>query len=154
MTQIGFVLKRRRGAWLAGALLTVALLGLTLSAHAAGVSFFQEDARFEVRFGSHDGETTLGTGFRLFDGWWVLANLDRLGEDSPRTSASVVFEVPKKFLMFTVYGGPGVHVGSASDDFTAHVLGGARFWVLYWENEYPLASGETTYHRAGFRLDF
>jgi hypothetical protein len=61
--------------------------------------------------------------------------------------------VPEKFLMFTVYGGPGVHVDGGTNEFTAHVLGGARFWVLYWEHEYPLAAGDA-YHRAGFRLDF
>ena len=137
---------------LGAGLLALLVLVFSLTTSASRLPIFSDSPRFEVRFGSHDGETTLGAGFRTLGDWWVLANLDRLGEDAPRTSVSGVYHVPRKFFVLDIYGGPGIHFSGS--DYSAHVLGGARFWILYWENEYPLTTGETTYHRAGFRIDF
>lgn len=151
MTQIKRLGRSGCGRFLAVVLLTGLLVFVpALSAAATD----PENVRAAVHFGGGDDDKTLGASLRLVDNVWLALSLDHLGAaDGPTYSLSGLYQVPQKFLFLNLYGGLGLH-GSGTGQAAAHVIGGAWFWIVFWETEYSLQSGEDSLHRTGFRVAF
>ncbi len=96
---------------------------------------------------------SMGYGYRITEHNWLVLNFDNLGYRDPlRLSGSFVFEVPRRFLIWTLYGGGGINyrVGERGG---IHLIAGSEFLWFFSEYEFAFPDSQG-YIRGGFRLRF
>lgn len=99
-------------------------------------------------------DVSVGIGQRITQNAWFAINFDNLsGQDFLRVSVSAIYEVPKRFLIFRLYGGAGVHFEIESAIGGVHLALGSEFLWFFTEGEYDLLTNEA-HIRTGYRLRF
>lgn len=134
---------------------------LTLVLMFSGIVFFcaagegeARDRNLSVHFSSLNiHESNLGLGIRLSEQGWLALNIDNLGARRPvRFSSSVYYMIPRRFIIWNIYGGLGINY-SQYQGMNPHILAGSEFLWFFTEYEFQLQQ-QAGFFRAGFRLRF
>lgn len=111
------------------------------------------EQRAHVDFYGSRSSAGIGAGQVIVGDLMGRVNIDNLGTSDLSMSGSVVYVIPRKFIIFEYYGGGGIDVRPATEEFGTHIVLGSRFLWFFSEAEYKLIDRGTTY-RGGIRLRF
>jgi len=99
----------------------------------------------------------LSVGYKhlTFPNVYLTGNLDYRRSDSDlMLQAGAAYMIPRKILIFRLYGGGGLEFSRNRGYMYPYLMVGTNVWILNWEIVYPLRSHESPYYRFGFSFAF
>ena len=142
--------------------LTVGIMGLLVFSFCAVGSFaerrgprsFQSKNHF-VSFSFFINPVSLGYKHRLEGNMFLTGDMDYVSSDSDlRFRIGAAYVMPRKILIFRLYGGGGIEMSRNRGYRHPYVVVGTKFLFLYTEIIHPLRSHSSPTYRFGFSFTF
>jgi len=139
--------------------LTISILGLLILTFGA-TDIFAKSKRFQapenyVTFSFFIHPFSVGYKHRVAGNIFLTGNMDYVNSDADLLfRAGAAYMIPRKILLFRLYGGGGLEMSRNRGVMYPYVGVGTNFWFLYAEIYHPLEKEKTPGYRFGFSFSF
>lgn len=139
--------------------LTIGLLGLLVMGFSAS-DVFAHTKKFEppenlITFSFFINPLRVGYKHLISRNVYLTGNIDYIGDRTDLIfQAGAAYMIPRKILIFRLYGGGGLEFSRNKSYMYPYVMVGTKLWIFHFDISHPLRKHRTPEYRFGFIFSF